>query len=63
MTIELTEDEFATLIFALGIATGGMFKEGRRDWAYNFTALVNKICKDRPGFTPYEIPAEPEVTS
>jgi hypothetical protein len=54
--IELTDDEFDTLIQTLGSAVGWMFLYGHRDSAFKVVALMNKIGKDRPDFSPYEVP-------
>ena len=60
-TIELTRDEFATLLLMLGYATGAAFAKGERDLGYRFVALANQINKDNPNWTAYEIP--PDVQS
>jgi hypothetical protein len=58
MQIELTEEQFQTLLLMAGCATGAAFKEGDRQLAYRFVELCNAINKDNPQFIPYDIPAE-----
>jgi hypothetical protein len=57
MQIELTEEQFQTLLLMAGCATGAAFKEGDRQLAYRFVELCNAINHDNPNYEPYEIPA------
>ena len=58
MTITLTDDEFAQLLFLLGFATGQAFNDNEPRLAYKFIDLTNKINRGNPNFRPYEIPPE-----
>jgi hypothetical protein len=58
MTIELTQDEFDSLLVMVGYAAGAAFKEGNRNMAYRFICIANKINANNPRWFPYEIPEE-----
>lgn len=58
MQIELTEEQFQTLLFVTGYATGAAFRDGLPRLAYRYVQLINEINKDNPKFIPYAIPAE-----
>jgi hypothetical protein len=55
MTIELTEDEFDMLLICIGYAIGAALKDDEK-LGYSFVRVANAVCRDRPNFTPYEIP-------
>lgn len=58
MTIELTQDEFESLLIALGVAVGTFMKQ--KDWAevHRLMRLANAINRNNPNWTPYEVPEE-----
>ncbi len=55
MTFQLSEDDYLTLLFALGYAAGAASKEDTK-LMWSFIRLTNAINKDRPGWTSYETP-------
>lgn len=57
----LSQDDFETLLFSLGIAIGACFRDGNRKGAHSITRLANTINKDNPGWTPYE--TDPDSTA
>lgn len=57
-TFELTDQEFETLLLALGTATGAALRHSDNGMAYSFLRLANAINKDNPKWTPYVIPEE-----
>lgn len=56
MTIELTQDEFDSLLITLGVAVGTFMKQN--DWAQvlRLMRLVNAVNRNNPNWTPYEVP-------
>jgi hypothetical protein len=58
LNLNLTREEFDTLILALGFATGSAFKQGMGKLSYSLLELANTINKDNPNWKPYEIPQE-----
>ena len=58
MQIDLTQEEFDTLLLILRMATAAALRQGDRKLAYHFRALSNKINKDNPVYVPYSIPEE-----
>jgi len=62
MQIDLTDEEFTTLLFMLGYATGAAFSNGDRQLGRSFVRLANAINKDNSHHTPYEVPSD-EVPS
>lgn len=55
MRIELTSDEYALLLLALGYATGAAFKDGDKRMANSFTRVTNAVGRNDPHFTPYKV--------
>jgi hypothetical protein len=55
MTFELNEEEFDMLLILMGYAIGAAL-EADEKLGYSFVRLANTVCRDRPNFTPYEIP-------
>lgn len=53
VVIDISEDEFAELLLAMGFAIGGAsgFQGFRQAWL----RLVNSINEGNPNFTPYEV--------
>jgi hypothetical protein len=58
MTIELTHDEFDTLLLMCGYAAGAAFDKGDRRLCNGFITLANAINRDNPRWIPYQIPPE-----
>jgi hypothetical protein len=56
ITLELTADEFAGLLLALGYAAGAAHGRGEVKMFYGWLRLVNAINDGNPDFTPYAIP-------
>lgn len=53
--IELSEDEFTTLLCCVGFAVGATTtREARFSWL----RLANAINEGNPAWTPYEVPAK-----
>jgi hypothetical protein len=57
MTIELTQDDYDSLLVLIGYATGAAYQHGNLAMARRFLALANRINKDNPAWIPYDIPA------
>ena len=56
MRIELTSDEYAaSLLLALGYATGAALKDGDKRMANSFTRVTNAVCRNDPNFRPYKV--------
>lgn len=55
VTIEMTHEDYETLLLMLGAATGAVHDEGS---FYGFLKFVNELNRTNPRFTQYEIPAE-----
>lgn len=55
MRIELTDDEYAMLLLALGYATGAALKDGDKRMANSFTRVTNAVCRNDPNFRPYKV--------
>lgn len=55
---EITEDQKATLLFAIGMATGRAAEQQNWDMARAFTRLINHLMKDDPQWRPYAVPDE-----
>ena len=53
-TVELSEDEFSGLIFAMGLLAGQLFDDKPR--FYRVLQLTNALNRNNPNWTPYEIP-------
>jgi hypothetical protein len=60
MKIELTDDEFTTLMLMCGYAAGVASGRDSMCLAYSFLRLANAINRDNPDWIPYEIPKESE---
>jgi hypothetical protein len=58
MQIELSEEDHAILLMALGMATGAMFAQNALRMAYAVVSLTNKLNACNPNYRPYEIPEE-----
>ena len=54
--LELTADDYDSLLIALGYATSRYQVGTRLFWRW--LALANRINEGNPSFTPYEIPAK-----
>jgi hypothetical protein len=59
-TIELSDQDFKTLLLCLGYASGAAFKQHDDRAAKSFLQLANAINRDHPNWTPYVI--EPSFT-
>jgi hypothetical protein len=60
MKIELTDDEFSTLLLMCGYAAGAASSHDNKRLAYGFLRVANAINRNNPSWTPYEIPKESE---
>jgi hypothetical protein len=60
LTIELDDDEFSQLILMSGYAWGAAMKADDSELARLFLILANRINKNNPKWTPYEIPPAKE---
>lgn len=58
ITLTMASDDYAQLLFMLGIAAGAMSKEGNERAFYRSVALMNHLNAGNPDFIPYEIPEE-----
>lgn len=56
MTIELTDDEFDTLLLMCGYAAGAASNHDDRRLANGFLRIANAINRNNPQWIPYEIP-------
>lgn len=60
ITIKLTQDEYGTLLLALGASVGAM--HGKDDKLFNaFLKLTNSINEGNPQYRPYEVREEPDA--
>jgi hypothetical protein len=57
LNISLDEDESVLLLMLLGYAVGTALKN-RDPFAMKFVDLANKMNRDNPNWTPYEIPKD-----
>ena len=55
VTLEMTHENYGTLLIALGIATGAARDEKTR---WHWVRFVNELNAGNPSFTPYAIPEE-----
>lgn len=60
--ITLSQEDFDTLLLALGMATGLCFRGGQERMAYGVIQLTNRINVGNPHFRPYEIPPKYAAT-
>jgi len=58
VTLEMTRDDFAQLLFAIGSAAGAASSEPDKRRFWSWLRFANEINSGNPAFTPYEIPAE-----
>jgi hypothetical protein len=58
VTLELTVDDFGSLLLALGYACGAAHSKGEPKMFYAWMRLANVVNDGNPDFTPYEIPEE-----
>ena len=52
--IDISEDQFISLISALGYAVGAAIKDDERDHFRSWIRLANAINEGNPNWTPYE---------
>ena len=55
--VTFTQIEYNRLLLMMGYAVASAMEKDRK-MAYNFLDLVNRINKNNPHWTPYEIPEE-----
>ena len=58
VTLEMTRDDFDTLILALGYAAGAAHANPDLTLFWRWIAFANRLNATNPNFTPYEIPPE-----
>ena len=58
VTLTITAEEFDTLLFALGVATGAASNIRTPALVHGFLRLLNKINKGNPNFRPYSVPSD-----
>ena len=58
VTLQMTRDDFDTLLLELGTAAGAAARDHDRVSLYRSLDLANRLNATNPDFTPYEIPAE-----
>jgi hypothetical protein len=56
--IELSQDDFDTLLFALGLLVSGYLRDGRKGLALRIVELANKMNKNNPRWIPYDTTAD-----
>jgi hypothetical protein len=56
MTIELTNEEFDTLLLMCGYAAGAAFGHENKPLAYSFIAIANAVNRGNPRWRAYEMP-------
>ena len=54
---ELEGQDFICLMLMLGYATAAAMKHSK-ELGYSFLDLANRINRDNPNYTPYQIPEE-----
>lgn len=54
MKIELSRDDFALLLLALGCATGVKAAQGDLEMAQRLIQLTNEVNKNNPNWSPYQ---------
>ena len=54
VVLRMSEDDYASLVLALGIAAGSLAREGGALWL----ALANRLNAGNPQWTPYGVPPE-----
>lgn len=54
--LEMAQEEFSTLLLALGYATGAARKNGELRYSWQLIDLVNRMNATNPEFVPYAIP-------
>ena len=60
VTLDLSREEHLSLIFALGMASGGIVKDGG-EFPMFLLRLANTINEGNPDWTPYEVPPEEDA--
>jgi hypothetical protein len=58
-TITLSEDEYVSLLLAIGYATGAASLRGDGGYVGRLFRLANAVNRDNPAWTPYQVPEEP----
>lgn len=56
VTIELDSEQYNLLMLMIGYATGTAQKLGEVEMSYSFVELANHINRDKPDWTPYQMP-------
>jgi hypothetical protein len=60
IVVTLSQHEFNGLLIVMGYAAGAAFREDKR-LAWSFLELANRVNRDNPHWTPYEIPEKYRV--
>jgi hypothetical protein len=60
LSVTLTQAEYESLLFLLGMAMGTATKEKMTRLSYTCLRLMNKINEGNPNYTPYWVPKEDE---
>jgi hypothetical protein len=53
--VQLTDDEYTTMILMCGYATGAAMKQGDKRLADSFILITNRLHEGNPNFRPYEV--------
>lgn len=56
MRIEFSQHDYETLLLTLGYAAGALLMQGDRALFYRVVELANRINRDNPNWTQFEIP-------
>jgi hypothetical protein len=57
VTLEMSRGDFSVLLFLLGAATGGLYKQaGENGLFWSAIEFVNALNAENPNFTRYEVP-------
>jgi hypothetical protein len=60
VTLDLTRDEFDTLLLCMGYAAGAARQQEDTTLAASFLRLANAVNRGNPQWTPYAIPGDSE---
>ena len=56
MRIEFSQHDYETLLLTLGFASGALLAQGDRPLFYRVLELSNRINRDNPNWTQFELP-------